>query len=315
MERFSILEGGFFAFIMAKRRPAAFAWLVVTSAVLLTVMFGGMMWVAFRLVEAAINSGADIFAAQFALFPLILLGSLLIVLVFYAGWWRFLTGRKLPALIPFRIGADEGRQFVTMMVHTALLIGLYILLSIPLMFVMFSLVDAEAGTGVHAFPITGFLISMAVFYGLIFVICLVFAVKLMPAYAMSIIERRIVVFDAWKASAGVFWKAIAATLIPMSVFLVLEAVYLWQIWWPQMLALQAGELPEPSPMLRILTDPAAVIGLIVAGLFAYVILVAFMLGPFAYIAVRHSGWASGEPPVRDEPLAPLRPLSTTQTTS
>jgi hypothetical protein len=316
MERFNILEGGFFAFVMAKRRPAAFAWLVVTSAVLLAAMFGGMSRLTFYLSDLAYESGnTDVVMTQLAMMPVLIIGFLLFYLVFYAGWWRFLTGRKLPALIPFRIGADEGRILVIMLVHIVLMLMAYLIIAIPFGIVMVLVTASAASAGPEAFMSPQFFIGIGLFYAVIFVLALAFSVKLVPGYPMAIIERRIVLFDAWSATKGVFWKALAATLIPTSVILGLEVVYLVLFWWPQFQAAMSGVYVEPPAFYEALSQPAGIAALLVIGSLIYVVLIAFALGPFAYIAVRHSGWANDEPTARDEPLAPLRPLSTTQTTS
>lgn len=314
MNNFSIMEAGFHTFVMAKRRPAAFVWLVMMSVLLMAAAMGALVWAVLFMIDAAVESGTGVMAAQFAALPLMFFGSLFAALILYAGWWRFLVGRKLPSIIPFRIGADEGRTLVVSLVHMALLFGVYLVLAIPMMFISVAFIGGAMSGGSEALPMTGFLISMLVFYGVVFVLGLVFSVKLVPGYPMTVIERRIVVFDAWKASAGVFWKAIAAMLIPMSVFLAFEALYLWQIWWPQMQTVITRAPLEPSPTLEILADPGSAIGLIVAGGVGYILMMAFLLGPPAYIAVRHCGSPRPEPS-REPELAPLRPLSTTQVSS
>lgn len=318
MEKFSILEGGFFTFVMAKRRPAAFVWMVVTSMVLIAAMFGGMMGLGIFLSERAYESGnTSLVAMQLTMMPLLMIGMLLFYLVFYAGWWRFLSGRKLPALIPFRIGADEGRNFVTMLVHFAVVLGAYIVIAIPMGIVLVLVTASAASSDPEALFSPTYFIVMGVFYGVMFILALAFSVKMVPAYPMAIIERRIVIFDAWSASKGVFWKAFAAMLIPMVVIIGLEIVYLALVWWPQFQAAMNGVYVESPDYFDTFANPAGIAALSIIGSLIYAILLAFAMGPPAYIAVRHSGWASNQPPappMPEEPLAPLQPLSTTQTT-
>lgn len=293
--RFEILTAGFYLFVQAKRRPLAFLWLIVWSIALFAAWIGAVI-LAVRPLEALEPQGNETMPPEFlgwlfALIPLFMLSVALIFLVFYTGWNRFLTGARLPALIPFRLGADEGRSFVVSLVHMVLAMGAYMVAIIPLMMIMFAL-SAPFAFSENPPPAEASIVPVMFLFAVYFLLVMAMlaaTVKFVPAYAMTIIEKRIVIFDSWHATKGVFWSAFVSTLIPIAFSLVLQVAGLVM----QFVMLGASRLTGANSEITEwsdMADPAvaipAIAVLVLAAVF-WVIVMAMSLGPYAYMAVRH----------------------------
>src|SRR5690606_16905139 len=66
------------------------------------------------------------------------------------------------------------------------------------------------------------LLAPLLIYPFILFGALAFSVKFLPAYPMTIKEKRIVIFDSWNATKGVFWSAFVAALIPQLILIGLQ---------------------------------------------------------------------------------------------
>ncbi|MBI1234686.1 MAG: hypothetical protein GC208_09310 [Alphaproteobacteria bacterium] len=308
-ERFEILTAGFYLFVQAKRRPLAFVWLVFWSIVLFAALFGGI-FLAIRPFEGLSPENGEVPPEDlvwfFAAILFALVGMLVFFLVFYTGWNRFLVGRKLPALIPFRLGLDEGRSFVVGLVHMALLMGVYLLMIIPF-FVFMMLVSiplSATGTEPGGWAMAGSAIAVLLFYGLYLFGLLAAGVKFAPAYAMTVLEKRIVIFDSWEATKGVFWSAFVSTLIPVGFSIIAQIALLLIQLIVQGVMMLAGFNPEPETVSA--SNGAVMVSfgvMIVIGGAIWICMMAMALGPYAYMAV----WHDRNRQHREPQMAPLEP--------
>jgi hypothetical protein len=312
-ERFEILTAGFYLFVQAWRRPFSFIAMLIGSLVLLALLVGAFLAVFLPLHGARDSSGELPPEVAIWMVPTvigILIAMFLFFLAFYAGWNRFLVGAKLPFLFPFRLGADEGRSFVVAFVHWALLMGVYLILVFVMVFAMLAITLPsgfdESGSP-NALPGTMGAVTLG-FYLVFLFGGLMVAVKFLPAYAMTILEKRIVIFDSWNVTKGVFWSAFVSTLIPLGVVLVLQGVTVGI----QMATVGAARL-EPSEsqgfeaFAAMGTNELVTYALTMLGIATLVIIFhALPLGPYAYMAV----WHDRNRQYREPQMAPLtRPNS------
>lgn len=309
-ERFEILTAGFYLFVQAWRRPFSFLAMLTGSLVLLAVLVASF-FAAFLPLHGAQDSSGEL-PPELAIWMVpAVLGALiamfLFFLVFYTAWNRFLVGAKLPFLFPFRLGADEGRSFLVAFVHWALLMGVYLVFVFVMVFVMLAATipfGFDESDSSNALSGTMLAVTLAVY--LLFVVGgLMVAVKFLPAYAMTVLEKRIVIFDSWSATKGVYWSAFVSTLIPLGVVLVLQAV---------MIAIQMATIGvarlEPSESqgfeafaamgpTELVTYALTVLGFVALSIVFY----ALPLGPYAYMAV----WHDRNRQHREPQMAPLTP--------
>lgn len=311
-ERFEILTAGFYLFIQAKRRPLAFAAMMFWSMVLTAALIG--LWAAIFIPLGASENAAGELTTEIDpwLVPALLTIFVTIALYFlliYTGWNRFLVEARLPALIPFRLGADEGRTVVVAIVHWVLAMGAYLVLMIPILIVMAVVIAAStaAGAGEPGELSAAQSALLLLIYPVILVGGMLLAVKMFPAYAMTILEKRIVIFDSWAATKGVLWSAFVSTLIPLVFTVIFQIVaVVVQVSITRMSA-PAGYDNE-AIALSDYADPALLVPLVIAVLISgvlWVIMIAMSLGPYAYMAV----WHDRNRQYREPQMAPLTPLT------
>lgn len=307
-ERFEILTAGFYLFVQAKRRPWAFVWLVFWSIIAVVAIAAGFYFLLAPLGTAeftAEQAPPDEMMQLFAFIPLLMLGVLIFCLVFSAGWNRFLVGNRLPALIPFRLWADEGRFFVIGIVHWALMTGAYFVAMIPMMLITGVVIGALAASGVDSESGALPLLAPLLIYPLILFGALAFSVKFLPAYPMTIREKRIVIFDSWNATKGVFWSAFVAALIPQLILIGLQIVFFAVQITAIRISGDVGLAAEAAPVFdmanagQVASYAAAL--LVVAIL--WILLLVMSYGPFAYIA----NWHDRNRQYREPQMAPLEP--------
>lgn len=311
-ERFEFFKAGFYLFVQAARRPFSFIAMLIGSLVLLAVLVASVLAVFLPLHGAQDSSGELPPETAIWMVPAVLgslIAMLLFFLVFYAGWNRFLIGAKLPILFPFRLGADEGRSFVVAFVHWALLMGAYMVLFIPMLIIL-AAVSIPFGMSEAGQPgelSASFAAAAFGFYLLFIMGGLMVAVKFLPAYAMTILEKRIVIFDSWNATKGVFWSAFVSTLIPLGVVLVLQGMMVGI----QMATIGNARLEQTESQgfetfaamgtTDLVTYALTMLGIAAIGVVFY----ALPLGPYAYMAV----WHDRNRQYREPQMAPLTPLS------
>lgn len=169
--------------------------------------------------------------------------------------------RRYTRLEGFRLGlgGDEFRLAAVALLYFVLFIGLYIASAIVIGIPFAIIAAAAAGGGGEAMGIVGGLLAFVL---VIAVICfwIFVLVRLSPAAAMTIRDRKIHFFGAWGASKGRFWPLFGAFLIVMVVSAiagqVLQMILMFGLMGaviPQMDALESGDFSGllSSPALWI----------------------------------------------------------------
>tara|TARA_R110001599_G_scaffold66509_6_gene188014 strand:+ start:7148 stop:8128 length:981 start_codon:yes stop_codon:yes gene_type:complete len=113
-------------------------------------------------------------------------------------------------------GADEIRMMVTGLLWTLLNIACFL----PLLFILFGsgssllnqALDGQSATSMEGEIIATVFGSFGLMV-LLFPVYVFFATRLSPCFAMTIKDRRIVLFDAWNVSRGRFWPILGAFVI------------------------------------------------------------------------------------------------------
>lgn len=192
-----------------------------------------------------------------------ILGGYVLAIPIFAIVWAMLEAavqRRYTRLEGFRLGlgGDEWRLVGVALLYVVLFFGLYIVSAIAIAIPM-AFIGLAAGGGGDAMGVVGgilgFVLAIALICFWIFVL-----VRLSPAAAMTIRDRKISFFSAWGASKGRFWPMFGALLIVMVVSAIagqiLQTILMFGIMGavvPQMDALEAGDFSGvlSSPALWI----------------------------------------------------------------
>jgi hypothetical protein len=231
---FSFGKAVFHFFSIAGKRPTAALWIALWQAVLT----GALVYLAFVTIGdfyfwliGQIASGVEPNATELlsrlggaiAFGPLISIGGILISLMAQAAWLRLLTRDEVAPVIPFRIGGDELRLFVTNVGLMAIGMLFYFATSLIVGIVVgVGIAAAVAGDGSVGAGMAG-----GLFVGL-FIIALVLAaifvaVRLSAAPATTVLEKRIA-FPAWGATRGVFWPVLGSYIVAAIIIFILSSI-------------------------------------------------------------------------------------------
>lgn len=110
-----------------------------------------------------------------------------------------------------RLGADEARQFVVMLVLGILLLIAYFLAAFVSMLIAGGVGAGMAGAGVP--PALATIISLLIAIPLFLAIWSPFAVKLSLAGPQTLAEKRIKLFESWTLTNGHFWSMLGVYVI------------------------------------------------------------------------------------------------------
>ncbi|WP_298917526.1 hypothetical protein [uncultured Algimonas sp.] len=265
--------------------PRGFVWRYALAYLLVTLLFGGVMALLFggwyvdmfsavasddpqAVIETTQMSGSMMALIYLVVLPL----SLLFYAVFEAAYLRRYMRRDRFRL---RLGADEWRVFVVLLIWMVAFIASTIVIAIAIalavLFVGIAMGSLESETGPPtAFMLIGTLSYIAVFVGLG-----ALAVRFSPAAALTIRDRRVRFFEAWRATKGKFWTlfgAYAAWLaLAMVAYIVVMAVFM-VILMPVMGGMESVEAPDMSfpPALLALMALLYLAMLVASALFYYV---------------------------------------------
>jgi hypothetical protein len=232
-QTFDFGKAVFHIFQVAGRRPAAVLWIALWQALLTA----GLLYLAFAtvgdfyiwIVSEAMSGQepreAEILtrmAGVMSAMPLVSVGGMLIALMAQAAWLRLLTRDEMAPVIPFRLGGDELRLFVTNLGLLALGIAFYLVAVAVTLILVGGLIAAMAGEGsAEAGLAGGFAVSMLF---LLFAIAAIFVgIRVSAAPATTIFEKRIA-FPAWGATRGIFWPVLGAYVLVAIIIGVLSAV-------------------------------------------------------------------------------------------
>ncbi|WP_421792131.1 hypothetical protein [Hyphobacterium sp.] len=232
---FDFGDAVFHFFRVAGEKPAAVIWIGLWQ----TVFYGGLVYLGWLLVgdfyiwlinmaisgqEPTDMEVLERMGGMFAFIPLVTIGAILIALMAQAAWLRLLTRGEMAAVIPFRLGGDEGRLFVTNLGLIALLIAFQIVFGLAFAIVgggMALAVGAGGGGELGAGLAGGFGVFLVLMLGLIAAIFI--GVRISAAPATTILERRIA-FPAWSATKGKFWPVLGAYVVVIILVAVVGSV-------------------------------------------------------------------------------------------
>ncbi len=137
------------------------------------------------------------------------LGYLLMLLI-YAGFWSMMESAVLRRYVReegFRIGwgGDEWRMLAVGLIWMVTFIGAYIAVLLGLVILVAPLGGFISESGGALIGIWMFIVTITLLFVWLYV-----AVKLSPAGAMTIRDRKVTFFGAWGASKGRFWPVFGA---------------------------------------------------------------------------------------------------------
>lgn len=190
------------------RRPVAAALLFLASALLATLLAGAVFTVygASGLAESGLpRRMEDLRVADTAIALCLLLAVWAGYISISAAWLRFLVRGEIHAF-PFRLGADEGRLTLSLIVHALILVIVLIGAALSV-WAMISLVEFTSGIALPDAAASAVLLAVLAWV----------SVRLWALPALTIRDRRVWGTDVWPVTRGIFWPALLALLIVAAV--------------------------------------------------------------------------------------------------
>ncbi|WP_420431769.1 hypothetical protein [Hyphobacterium sp.] len=232
-QAFDFGKAVFHFFNVAGRKPAAVLWIGLWQALLTA----GLVYLAFAtigdfyfwIISQAVTghepNETEVLTrlgSTMTVMPLISIGGMLIALMAQAAWLRLLTRGEMAAVIPFRLGGDELRLFVTNLGLLAVAMGFYFVSLAVTVMLVGGVVAFAGGNGSTEAGLAGGFVAAMIFLAL--VLAAVFAaVRLSAAPATTILEKRIA-FPAWSMTRGIFWPLLGAYVLVAIIIGVLSAI-------------------------------------------------------------------------------------------
>ena len=140
---------------------------------------------------------------------LLMVGSIAVIALVRAAFYRAYFHGETTGRFPFRIGADEGRQFLSQLGYWSLYLLGYVIFT-ALIIAMSALAAVTLGSGAAAIAV-GLFVAL-IYIGLI-VYSVWFLVKFAPAGALTGLRRKTHVFAARHVSRNRFWALFGALLV------------------------------------------------------------------------------------------------------
>lgn len=231
-QKFELGDAVFFFFKRVGEQPLSALWLMLWHVALVGAFMAGVFaWIwppVSGLITLGINnpnpSEAEVFALLGPFFMGIagvMLGALLLVMLVYPMWLRFLARDEVAMLIPIRFGSDEFR-----------FLGVALLLIVFgfLVDLVLNIVGGIAGVGALGtallFDDPMFLVAgTGMFGGLFFLLWiagrLFVWIRLSPALALSFIDRRFRFFESWDATRPYGWQMLFALVLAFLLVMVM----------------------------------------------------------------------------------------------
>lgn len=212
---FSATEAALEGFRIARAKPKAMLFWALASLVIsfvgsvgMVTLFGSTMNRFATLNETPQTDPSEIFAlmGQMALLYLFLIPLLLFIFaVFTCAVYRAVLKPDEDRLAYLRLGGDEWRQAVVMLVLG--LLGFVATLAVVFVLAIFMgvLGVATGAGGSGGAPGIGFFIGMILLYLGMIAVSVAFWVKFSFAGPMTFVDKRIRIFQSWKATNGYFW--------------------------------------------------------------------------------------------------------------
>lgn len=203
---FNPFAAAFYGPLQMARRPVAAALLFLVSILLATLLAGGVFTVygASGLAESGLPQRMeDLRVADTAIALCLILAVWAGYISISAAWLRFLVRGEVH-VFPFRLGADEGRLTLSLIVHALILAAV--------------LIVASLAVGVLAFLRLSFShisnVLPAEFATMVLLVVFAWvSVRLWALPALTIRDRRVWGTDVWPVTRGIFWPALLALLI------------------------------------------------------------------------------------------------------
>ena len=233
MASFSVSDAAFAGFRLVKERPKAFGvWVAINSAMSLGFSMFTMakiMPAVAQLQQAGRQASPDPTASLHALqsvlplYGLLVLFSLAFYPVVYAAMDRAVLRPADDAFGYLRLGADELRQFLLMLLYIAVMLGLY--LGAGIVFVIISVgVGASVGlaakgggtAGAALFGLIGFVAFLGIFVGIAY-----FAARFSLASPLTFDKQRVDLFGSWKLTKGKVWALVGTALLVLILTLII----------------------------------------------------------------------------------------------
>jgi hypothetical protein len=210
-----MINGGF---RLVRERPlAALAWgviyLVATGAMMVTVFVPFMQ---LMMANAAAPNSVDP-ARMFGLMGEMYLLDFVLLLVFTVLMAAALRAALRPAERSFaslRLGMDELRLIGLSLVLVIAFFVMMLVLGI-VVGIVFAAIGIAAGSGgaPSGAGIAGIGIGFVLMMLVIYAAPIFFAVRLSPAYALTMLRRKIVIGEAWRLTSGKFWVMFGGYLV------------------------------------------------------------------------------------------------------
>lgn len=292
-EKFSF-DAAFMHFLKTKG-PKGFMWkFILTYSVVITIVIGafytpmimGFATMFSELIQSGGNTEPDLeqmiplLITMLVALPIFLVVYLIVYSMFEAAALRrylYEDGFRL------KLGADEFRIMGVLLLWAALFFAMYIIVAIVMVAVMMP-VFMSGGDPESLTPYMGLVnvLQLVIYAPLLF-----FGVRLSPASAITMRDKKITFLSAWSVTRGKFWPILGAFLV---VYLIVYAIQIVgmiiglvpMIGGIMSVAMAAGPTDDPAAILAIFTNPLVIFGLI-AMVFVYMISAAF--AHFAFLGI------------------------------
>jgi hypothetical protein len=209
---FSASETAFEGFRLIRREPRTFLIWGAVAAVFGLVSFGAMYATGMQKMFAQMSSlpagGGNPGAYLGGLFGflIVMFGlALLIYSVVICGVYRTVLRPEEKGFARLRLGADEGRMALLIVIMGLLWLAAWIVIVIALA-IIGAVVGISAGAGPSPGAAGGMVLVMLLIYLVALLFGFWFAVQFSMAAPMSFAERRITVFKSMRVVKGHFWK-------------------------------------------------------------------------------------------------------------
>ena len=201
--KFRPFTAAFYGVLLISRKPASAAVLFAVSLVLATLAAWAGFTAYWQLGLGDAGTGLSVGQAVTGLG--LGLTALALQLSISAAWLRFLV-RGEAGLFPFRLGDDEGRLLLTVLLQSLILLLAILPAILPV--AVLALVDSLAAD--IAFP-------HAIAIAPVFIALVWAGVRVAAMPALTIRDRRIWGLEAWSVTRGVFWTALLGYLVVLAI--------------------------------------------------------------------------------------------------
>jgi len=221
----------FFFFKTLGRKPGGVLSIALWQLIFLTLVSSLILWAVWPLLNAifeAVGTGAEPDPAEilrmlggvWLAVTAGVVGTIMIALMAQGAWLRLLTRDEVKPGLPFRFGGDEWRLLVVNLVFIAMNVVAVLLVSVLFMAMNVSLSGMEGFGGV----MTRALANTALFV-VIAVVWIILMIRFAAAPAMTVLDRRVRLFEAFAASKGVAGWMFLSYLVLIVVILVGAMVF------------------------------------------------------------------------------------------